>query len=129
MLDYEIATRILKTPPSESVFQDVMLCRCLVLEAYGYCRNRGRHEFRPIAYYKDFMEDFIGHPIDEMTVIAALRMNGLQPTRSLSDKSVLLVKTPPLYDFEQVREQWKHRQAAEEKDFNIRWTEFQRTKK
>jgi hypothetical protein len=134
LLDYEVASRILNTLPSpkpsaDVIFQDAMLCRVLLLEAYGVCRNHGRHRYRPVSEVKQFAENFVGHPIDNHALLIALRMNGIQPEPKFDDKSVLLVKTPPFERFEEVRDKWKQRQAAEEKDISNRWSYFQRNKK
>jgi len=129
MLDYELVERILKTLPSpkplaKDIFKDAMLCQVLLFEAYGFCRNHGRHQYRSLADIKTFVEDFLGRTVDDQTVIVACRMNGLQPTQSVNDQSVLLVKTPPLGRFEEARDRWKQRQLVEEKEFDKRWSAF-----
>jgi hypothetical protein len=133
--DHEDVARVLKTLPSpkpavETVYQDAVLAHCLLFEAYGRCRNLGRHNFHPVSDIKKFAENFIGKTIDGTALLVAIRMNGFQVKPSGSDESVLLVKLPRLERFEEARELWNQRQAAEQKQIDEevkRWAAF-RTK-
>lgn len=133
--NHDDVERVLKTLPSpkpsaEAIFQDTALAHCLLLEAYGRCRNHGRHEFRLVSDIKKFAEDFIGKTIDGTALLVAIRMNGIQMKPSGSKKSVLLAKVPPLERFEEVRDVWNQRQIAEQKQIDEevkQWAAF-RTK-
>jgi hypothetical protein len=130
--DHEDVARVLKTIPSpkpsaESIYQDAALVRLLLFEASRACRNHGRHQFQNIEDIKKFVEDFLGHAIDDHALMVGIRMNGIQTKTSSTDKSVLLVKMPPLERFEEVRDRWKQRQVAEQKQIDDevqRWAAF-----
>ena len=129
--DHEDVSRVLKTlpspkPPVESVYQDAVLARCLLFEAYGRCRNHGRHNFFPVSDIKKFAESFIGKTLDGTALLVAIRMNSFQVRPSSTDE-VLLVKLPPLERFEEARELWNQRQAAEQRQIDEevkRWAAF-----
>jgi hypothetical protein len=130
--DHEDIARVLKTLPSpkpsaESIYSDTALTHCLLFEACDHCRNHGRHRFVPVNDLKKFVKTFIGRAIDDTALLVAIRMNGFQVKPNGTDKSVLLVKLPPLERFEEARELWNQRQSAEQKEIDDevrRWAAF-----
>jgi hypothetical protein len=132
--DHEDVARVLKTIPApkptpEEIYADVVLIRLFLTEAYGRCSNHGRHNFISASDVKKTAESFIGKTIDDTAFKIAVRMTGFQIKQSKSDKSVLLVKLPPLDRFEEVRELWNQRQAGEQKEIDqeiARWAEFRK---
>ncbi len=104
-------------PTAESIWPDVVLARSFLDEACGRCRNHGRHQFVSVADIKKFAESFTGRAIHDFALKVAMRMQGLQTKSSGSDKSILLVKVPPLDRFGEARELWtKHQIEDLEKD-------------
>ncbi len=132
--DHEDIIRILKTipgpkPTAEEIYADVALARSFLDEACGRCRNHGRHQFIPVTDIKKFAETFIGRAIHDFALKIAMRIQGLQTKPSGSDKSILLVKVPPLDRFEEVRELWAEHQIGEQKEIDEemkRWAEFRK---
>ena|SRR5437879_5692491 len=130
--DHEDVIRVLKTfpgpkPTAEEIYQDTALVHLLLLEAYGLCRTHGRHDFQPVSNIKKFAESFIGRVINDVALLVAIRMNSFQTKPSASDRSVLLVKVPPLDRFEEARELWNGRQAGEQNEIDKeikRWATF-----
>ena len=114
-------------PTAESIWPDVVLARSFLDEACGRCRNHGRHQFVPVADIKKFAESFTGRAIHDFALKVAMRMQGLRTKSSGSNKSILLVKVPPLDRFEEARELWNQHQAAEQKEIDEevkRWAAF-----
>jgi hypothetical protein len=75
---------------------------------------------------KQFVENFIGRQINDVALIIGIRMVGLQTKQSKSDRSNL-VKVPLLERFEEYRELWNQRQAAEQKQIDEeikKWAAF-----
>jgi hypothetical protein len=103
-------------PTARSIWPDVVLVRSFLDESYGRCRNHGRAEFVPFADLKKFAESFIGRQVHQCAVHVAIAMQRLQTKISSSDKSVVLVKLPPLARFEEVRERWVQHQWDLEKE-------------
>ena len=130
--DHEDVIRILKTfpgpkPTAEEIYADTVLARSFLDEACGRCRNHGRHQFVPVADIKKIVENFVGREIHAFALKIAMRMQSLLTKTSSTDKSIVLVKVPPLNRFEEVRELWNEHQADEQKEIDEeikRWAAF-----
>ncbi len=132
--DHEDVARVLKTIPSpkptaEEIYADVVLARSFLDGACHYCYSHGRHEFTLVSDIKTLAESFIGRPIHFVALIIGIRMRGLQTKPSKSDKSVPLVKVPPLDRYEEMRDRWNQHLATEQKEIDAevkRWAEFRK---
>jgi hypothetical protein len=131
-MDHEDVYRMLKSipnpkPSAEEIYPDVMLTLNLLRTAVHVCNNHGRHDFRLVSPdIKQFVENFIGRQINDVALIIGIRMVGLQTKQSKSDRSNL-VKVPLLERFEEYRELWNQRQAAEQKQIDEeikKWAAF-----
>jgi len=114
-------------PAAEEIYADVCLTRSFLDGACHYCSNHGRHTFTPVSDVKTQAESFIGRTINDVALKIAMRMQALQTKSSGSDKSVLLVKVPPLYRYEEMRDRWNPHQADEQKEIDAevkRWAAF-----
>jgi hypothetical protein len=103
-------------PTAKSIWPDVVLVRSFLDESYGRCRNHGRSEYIPFVDLKKFAESFIGRSVHNYAVLVAIQMQQLKTKTSGSDKSVLLIKLPPLARFEEVRELWNQNQRELERE-------------
>src|SRR5437879_6053637 len=83
-------------PAAEEIFADVVLARSFLDGACHYCHNHGRHSFTLVPDIKKLAESFISRTINDLAFAVAMRIQGLQTKPSGSDRSVLLVKVPPL---------------------------------
>src|SRR5258708_39035579 len=118
--DLELAMRDVSASPGpkpkpEEIFEQVVLTRSFLSEAHGRCFNHGRYGFVPVSGIKTLAESFVNRAISEYAFRVAIRMLGLQTKFSKSDKSVLLVKLPPLNRFEEARQLWNQHQHDLEK--------------
>lgn len=129
--DHEDVIRLLKTVPApkptpEEIFADVALSRLFVATATHFCHNHGRHEQTNVSDIKALAEKFIGRPLNDVGFTIGLRMTGLEIKRGRYDK-ISFVKVAPLDRFEEIREQWGQRQAAEQKEIDEeikKWATF-----
>jgi hypothetical protein len=119
----------LPRPDPVEIWADVVLARSFLEEAYGCCRNHGRHKLVPAATLKSEAERFTGKPISDYALMVALRMSGYTTRPSAINPAQfekLEVKFPPISRFEEKRELWAAHQVGLEKEVEMERDEMQK---
>jgi hypothetical protein len=116
-------------PDPVEIWPEVVLARSFLEEAYGCCRNHGRHKLVPATMLKSEAERFTGKQISDYALMVTLLLSGYTTRPSginPSEFEKLEIKFPPVHRFEEKRERWAEHQRGLEQEIEMERDEMQK---